>query len=358
MVTLYTITLTVACCIAVALLVVGDRRARAGGASWVTTSTLAVFTACAATLSTLAYAMAGPNSDNLLPLVIGDVTMPLAVGLLVATLRRAAGRRRSLASSALVISLAVGAMTLFVSIEAGYAAKLIVLALFGFTATITCVRAGFAPLCSWLVGGTTALYAAYSLLRLVGPIVAGDDPTMQAAVGLETATIVAAIAVGAISVGVILIIRRSDAPEPSPVVSSEALTDWIGALLSQRSAFAAIATSVPDISLHRAAFGRPWAQAITEAVTRATVAAMPSGSVVGHANSDVLVAIQFGQALDLEMFRARLQEGYEHLLPRWAPTDPPDLQVETVQVTHPSDIRRYARRMRTATRRAAALQGM
>ncbi len=75
MVTFYTITLTVACCIAVAMVLGSGRRAGPADApqasgSWVTPSVLAVLAASSATLSTLAYAMAGAN-DNLVPLLIG-----------------------------------------------------------------------------------------------------------------------------------------------------------------------------------------------------------------------------------------------------------------------------------------------
>ena len=96
MITLYTVTLTVACCVAVALVVASERRQRSADSHWATTSTLAVLAASCATLSTLAYAMAGPNDENLMPLVIGDVSMPLSIGLILAALRRAAGRRLSL----------------------------------------------------------------------------------------------------------------------------------------------------------------------------------------------------------------------------------------------------------------------
>ena len=60
MITLYTVTLTVACCVAVALAVVFERRAKSSDAQWVTPATLAVLAASCATLSTLAYAMSGP----------------------------------------------------------------------------------------------------------------------------------------------------------------------------------------------------------------------------------------------------------------------------------------------------------
>jgi hypothetical protein len=284
--------------------------------------------------------------------------MPLAVGLLVATLRRTAGKRRSFAGSALVISLAVGAITLFVSIEAGYVAKLIVLVLFSALAAITCVRAPFPPLGAWLVGGSTAVYSLYSLVRLIGPLLFGQEsPEVQAVVGLETATAVAAVVVAVIAVGVIVIFRRSDSTEASPIVSSEVLTDWIGALLSQHSAFTALATSVPDLPLHRAAFGRAWAQAITAALTQATIATLPTGSVVGRVTPQVLVAIQFGDGLDVDAIRARLQLSYESLLPRSAPTEPPDVLVEALAISDPLDLHRFARRSRTATRRTTSLLG-
>ncbi len=160
MITLYTVTLTVACCVAVALVVVFERRAKSADAQWVTTSTLAVLAASCATLSTLAYAMAGPDDENLLPLVIGDVSMPLSIGLILAAVRRAAGRRRTLAILAVTLSVAVGATTLLLSPDTGQTVKLLVLAMLSGLTALSCLRSPIPALGAWLVGLTMAAYGA------------------------------------------------------------------------------------------------------------------------------------------------------------------------------------------------------
>ncbi|WP_375385856.1 hypothetical protein [uncultured Microbacterium sp.] len=375
MVTLYTITLTVACCIAVAL-VLGSARSRtadegpSNAESWVTTSLLAVLSASAATLSTLAYAMAGTDGANLVPLLIGDVSMPLAAGLLLAAMRRASGHSRLLAVPILIVSFGVAAVTLFVSPEAGQTVKLLVIAALNVLTVVTCVRGRerLGLLGAWLIGGTVGLYAAYCVMRLITPVVfehlsdttftLRDRATLMQYLGQGGASIVSAAAVAVITAGVIVIVRRGTGGQRSTtIVSNEALTDWIAALLVERREVTAIATSVPDIALHRAAFGRPWAQAISAAVTETTRLSLPAGSIIGRPAPGVLVAIEFGVMVELDSIRSRMQEMYEGMLPRTAPTEAPDLFVERVIFTEPHDLRRFARRARAASRRAMAMQG-
>ncbi|WP_438353771.1 hypothetical protein [Microbacterium sp. CJ88] len=356
MITLYTITLTVACCVAVAL-VLGSERRRATESSWATTSTLAVLSASCATLSTLAYAMAGPDDANLVPLVIGDVTMPLCVGLIVATLRRAAGSRGTLIVPAVLISLGVGAVTLFVSADAGQAVKLASLALFSLTGAVVALWSALPPLGARLVGGSLLAYGLYCGVRLIAPQVWSADSSMaQVYLGRGASTIVATVVVGMVAWGTILIIRHANADDAAAIVSSDALTDWIGALLVQNPHVAAVAVSVPDLALHHAAFGRAWAQAVAAAVDRGVRAAAPVGSVVGKVAPGALVALQFGSAVEFDQLRARLQESYETLLPRVAPTDPPELLIEELTLTSESDLRRFARRTRATARRAMSYQ--
>jgi hypothetical protein len=359
MITLYTVTLTVACCVAVALVVISGRRTKSADVQWVTTSTFAVLAASCATLSTLAYAMAGPNDENLLPLVIGDVSMPLSIGLILAAVRRAAEERRSLAILAVAVSVAVGLTTLLVSPAAGQAVKLLVLALLSILTALACRSRRLPPVGALLVGVTMALYAAYCLLRFAAPLVlAADHWSLQYVFARGPSTIAAAAAVGVVAAGMIVIIRHAQAPELTSIVSNDTLTNWIDALLAQRNVVLAITIAVPALPLHRAAFGRAWAQAIATAVTQAAAAVLPTGSVIGRAAPGVLVALQFTTTFDLPAIRTLLQDRYEQMLPAGAPTDPPDLEVQQLSITSPADVRRFARRARLAARRVMTSQGV
>jgi hypothetical protein len=355
MITLYTITLTVACCAALAL-VLGSERRRSSE-SWATTSTLAVLAASCATLSTLAYAMAGPDDANLMPLIIGDITMPLSVGLIVAAMRRATGRRGTWALPIIVVSIGVGAVTLFSGIDAGQMAKLGALAAFSLVGAVTCLRGELPVLGARLVGGSLLFYGAYCLARLGAPAVWGADSEVATIYfGRGSSTAVAAVIVGLVAWGTIIVIRRANSDETASIVTSDALTDWIGALLVQSPSVSAVAVSVPDLPLHRAAFGRAWAQAVAVAVDRGVRAATPVGSVVGKVGPGALVALQFGSAVEFDELRTRLQESYEGMLPRTAPTDPPDLRIEPLVITSETDLRRFARRTRGDARRAMSFQ--
>lgn len=359
MITLYTVTLTVACCVAVALVVVSERRSRPLDPEWVTTSTLAVLAASCATLSTLAYAMAGPNDENLMPLVIGDVTMPLSVGLILAAVRRAAGRRRTLAILSVTLSVAVGATTLMLSPETGQTVKLLVLAMLSSLTALSCLRSSIPPLGARLVGLTMAGYGLYCALRFGVPLVLDEQsPYVQYGFTRGPSTVVAAVSVGLVAWGMIVIIRRSQAPEATAIVSNETLTNWIDALLAQRNVVLAITISVPALPLHRAAFGRAWAHAISNAVTQAAGAVLPTGSVIGRVAPGVIVALQFTTNFDLAVIRGLVQESYERMLPPSAPTDPPDLEIQQLSITTAADVRRFARQARTAARHAMTSQGM
>ncbi|MET0782459.1 MAG: hypothetical protein ABWZ16_13195 [Microbacterium sp.] len=359
MITLYTVTLTVACCVAVALVVVSERRSHTADAQWVTTSTLAVLAASSATLSSLAYAMSGAEGENLMPLVIGDVSMPLSIGLILAAVRRAAGRRRTLMILSVTLSLAVGATTLLLSPDAGQAVKLLVLAVLSGLTAMSCLRSSIPPLGAWLVGLTMATYGLYCVLRFGLPLVIGTDHRyVRFAFERGPSTIAAAIAVALVAWGMIVIIRRSHAPEQAAIVSNATLTNWIDALLSQRDVVLAVTISVPALPLHRAAFGRAWAQAIDNAVTQAAGEVMPAGSVIGRVAPGVLVALQFATTFDLTVIRGLLHESYERMLPSSAPTDPPDLEVQQLRITSVADVRRFTRHARATARRAMASQGV
>lgn len=359
MITLYTVTLTVACCVAVALVIVSERRARSADGPWASASTLSVLGASSATLSTLAYAMSGPEDDHLIPLLIGDVSMPLSIGLILAAVRVAGRMPRTFLIFSSTVSVAVGATTLLLSPETGQAVKLVALALLSLLTVFSCVRGSLPVLGAWLVGATLTVYAAYCLVRFGASLLQVDlHPYIETGLSRSVATIVAAVAVGMVAWGMIVIIRRGQGPEPTAVVTNETLTNWIEALLAQRSVVLAITVTVPALPLHRAAFGRAWAQAIATAVTRATADVLPTGSVIGRAAPGSLVALQFGTNVDLDAIRSGLQETFEMLLPSPAPTDPPDLEVEQLNITAVSDVRRFARRARSAARRVLNSQGV
>ncbi len=364
MITLYTVTLTVACCVAVAFVIASERRTRAvdaqgPDAQWVTTSTLAVLAASCATLSTLAYAMAGPNDENLMPLVIGDISMPLSIGLILAAVRRAAGKRRTFASVSVTLSIAVGATTLLLSPDTGQSVKLIVLAALSILTALSCVRTTLPPLGARLIGVTLAVYAAYCLARFAVPFFTdADQLSVRYVFGRGASTVVAAIAVGLVAWGTIVIIRRAQAPEPTSIVSSQTLTNWIEALLAQRDVVLAVTVSVPALPLHRAAFGRAWAHAIAAAVTRASTTVLPTGSVIGNVAPGVVVALQFSATLDIDVIRGQLQDAYEGMLPASAPADPPDLEIEQLSIFSVADVRRFTRQARIAARRAMTSQGV
>lgn len=360
MVTLYTIILALACCVAVALAIRSEWRGRTAESSWITPSTLALLAATCATQATLAYAMSGPSDENLFPLLIGDVSMPLSIGLLLGVVRVAAGKKQTLAVYCVVISLGVGATTLLASPEAGQAAKLLVLTVFSWMTAFTCLRERLPRRAAWLIGISTALYGTYCLLRFSSPLLVGDEAA-AAIVGIVfargTATIVAAALVAVIAWGVIDLIGQSQTSEPTSVVSREALTNWIGALLAQRSEVAAVAVSVPDLALHRAAFGRVWAQTIVSALGDATRAGMPPGSIVGRVTPGVLVALLFSPVVDLPAIQSRLQESYTAALPATRPTEPPDLRVELLSFSTVADLRRFARQSATSARDPVSSQG-
>ncbi|MEV8370904.1 hypothetical protein [Microbacterium sp. NPDC064584] len=359
MITLYTVTLTVACCVAVALVIVSERRARSTDGPWASASTLSVLAASSATLSTLAYAMSGPDDEHLIPLLIGDVSMPLSIGLILAAVRVAGGMPRTWLILSSTVSVAVGATTLLLSPQTGQAVKLVALALLSFLTVFSCVRGKLPDLGAWLVGGTLTAYGAYCLVRFGAPLLRVQlHPYVEIGLSRSVATIVAAVAVGMVAWGMIVIIRRAQGPDPTAIVSNETLTNWIEALLAQRSVVLAITVTVPALPLHRAAFGRAWAQAIATAVTRASADVLPTGSVIGRAAPGALVALQFGTNFDLAAIRATLQETYEKLLPAPAPTDPPDLEVAQLNITATSDVRRFARHARSAARRVLNSQGV
>jgi len=359
MVTLYTITLTTVCCVAVALAVVAERRRGSDQQSWLTLSTFAILAACCATLSTLAYALLGSDDGNLIPLVIGDVSMPLSVGLMCAGVRRAAGRRHHFALVFLFISLGVGLTTLVISPAAGQDVKLLTLVAFNLVTAATCLRSSLAPLGARLIAVASILYALYAAARFAGPLALGpDSPIVQDYLSSGPSSLVSAVAVGLVAAGTVVLIRRSTSDKDSETVSSETLADWIDALLQQRREVSALSVTVPDLALHRAAFGRAWAHSVAGALSRATTSAMPTGSVVGEVTAGVLVALRFGSGADTEAIRERLQSAYERLLPRTAPTDPPELKIEVLEITESADVRRFARAARSTARRAASFEGM
>ncbi|MEJ1156015.1 hypothetical protein [Microbacterium marmarense] len=356
MVTIYTIALTAACCAAVALVVISERGARPVGSSWVSVSTLALLAGTSATLSTLAYAMADENSQNLLPLVIADVTMPLSVGLLAAAMRRATAKTHTWAMWFLLVSLGVGALTVYVSVDASYYVKLVALSTFSLIAATACYqgREHLPRLGALLVGITVTVYGVYCAARLIVPLYVGnDDFYVQLLLTQGPATIVAAITVAVAAAGMILIVRGVNPDDATRIVNTRALTDWMEALLAMSPTVTTIGISIPDAQLHRTAFGRPWALAITHAATTATLEVMPSGAIIGRVAPNTLVVLHFGgTTLDVDVIRERLQKSYAEMMPPSAPTRPPELVVERAVFSSSAELRRFARQSRATARRA------
>ncbi|AZS35881.1 hypothetical protein CVS47_00479 [Microbacterium lemovicicum] len=358
MVTLYTVTLTIVCCVAVGVAIIAERRRGGDQQSWLTLSNFAVLAACCATLSTLAYALAGDEADKLIPLVIGDISMPLAVGLLAAGVRRAAGRRHH-ATVFLIVSVGVGLTTLVVSAEAGQAVKLVTLAAFCAATVWTCARGPLPALGARLIGITCGIYGVYALARLVGPLLLGPDaPEVQLYLSSGPSSLVSALAVGVTAVGTVMLIRSESGIDEKDTVNADTLADWVDALLQQRGEVSALSVTVPDLALHRTAFGRAWAHSVSSALSRATTASMPTGSVVGEVTAGVLVSLRFGSGADTDAIRERLQTAYERMLPPAGPTDPPEVKIEVLDITESADLRRFARAARTTARRAASFEGM
>ncbi|MFS0734006.1 hypothetical protein ABC304_02935 [Microbacterium sp. 1P10UB] len=358
MVTLYTVTLTIVCCVAVGVAILAERR-RGDQQSWLTLSNFAVLAACCATLSTLAYALAGDEAGNLIPLIIGDISMPLAVGLLAAGVRRAAGRRHHHAAVFLIISVGVGLTTLLVSAEAGQVAKLLTLAAFTAVTVWTCARGPLPPLGARLIGIASGVYGAYALARIAGPLLLGpDSDAVQLYLSSGPSSLVSALAIGVTAVGTVMIIRSEAGVDDKDTVNADTLADWVDALLQQRGEVSALSVTVPDLALHRTAFGRAWAHSVSSALSRATTASMPTGSVVGEVTAGVLVSLRFGSGADTDAIRERLQTAYERMLPPAGPTDPPEVKIEVLDITESADLRRFARAARATARRAASFEGM
>lgn len=347
-VTLYTLALTIACCIAVAAVLTFDRRGRTDPtwATWATTSTFAVLAASCATLSTLAYAISGPGDDNPVALVIGDISMPLCLGLLLATMRRAAGHRRTFIVFSIVISTAVGLVTLLGGVDLGLTVKLIALALFSGLIVVTCVRGPLPRLGAHLVGWSLGAYGLYCLVRAVAPTLLGQ--------GLSS--LVAAVVIVLVVIGVVTIIRRAGRGGSDGVLSLPALTRAVGERTAAGAVLPATAITMPDLPLHRGAYGRAWAQALHASLSRAALQSLPPGSTVGEIAPGVLVALSDpGTEPADPPTPAALRAAMS--VPDPAPADVPELQLDPLPLHGPADLDRYARLMRRTTRDATTRSG-
>lgn len=361
MITLYTIALTIACCAALAIVIGADRRQGTPVVQRgrLTAASLAGLAASCAILSTLAYAMSGPNDENLLPLFVGDVTMPMSLGLLAAAMERAARRGgvRATAIVAGVISLGVGTVTLVVGPEAGQSAKLAVLGLFSALTVFICVRGDLPRRGAILVGASTGVYGVYCLLRLLVPFLSSADyPLAVLLLSRGPSTIVAAIVIVLTAWGVILVLRGSGSESTSTILSSRDLVKASRGLGVDRHEVEALSVTVPDLPLHRVAFSRAWAHALALAVSDTVRSVAKEGDVIGEVAPGSLVVLSSDAMADLEAVQSSLQEGFAARLPPDAPTEPPEVRVERLTIHSSDDLRRHRSRTRSAARRAIAVR--
>lgn len=358
MFTLYTLALTIACCVAVAAVITSDRRGRAES-TWATTSTYAVLSASCATLSTLAYAIAGPGDQNPVALIIGDISMPLALGLLLATMRRAAGARHTLIVFSIIVSTGVGITTLLAGVEVGQTVKLLTLALFSGLITAACIRGRLPRLGANLVGWSMTVYGLYCLVRIAGPAVLGPSaPTVRGTLSQGPSAIVAAVAIVLVVIGVVSIIRA--AGRGGTVLGRRALAQRVQAATAGGKVVHATAISMPDLPLHRAAYGRGWAQSLSAALTSAAAEVLPADMTVGEVATGVLVAVPLTAPVapaDHAACRTALRAAMTPQLPDPAPADVPGIEIADLELRTAADLHRYARLMRRATRRAMTRQG-
>ncbi len=184
MVEVFAVALVLASAMGIAIMVFAQPWQR-GGEHGLPMTALAGIAAFAALLSTLGYVIAGNTPRSSMPLVIADTTMPLAIGLLWAAMRRARGATRSVLPALIVPSALVGVTTLWVSPDAGQYAKLGVLFLFSGLTAWECFRPGIPrALGRTVVGVATGIYGVYCLVRLVGTAVLGvESPVYERGAG-------------------------------------------------------------------------------------------------------------------------------------------------------------------------------
>lgn len=301
--------------------------------------------AFSALLSTLGYVIAGGSEHPSMPLVIADTTMPLAVGLIWAAMRRARGSLQSVLPAVIVPSALVGVTTLWVSPDAGQYAKLGVIFLFGALTAWDCFRPG-APrsVGRAVVGVATGAYGLYSLSRLVGTAALGvEHPIYLVALSTEASGIAGAVVTAACAYGLTRItLDDSQARGPKRVLGMRAFRTAAAIRFALSSPRPVVLISILDLSLHRTAYGRSWTREVFAALLEAVDAAFPADVVIGRVRPGIYAAMATGFDADEGVeddVRALFAEALELRGVRYRP----DLSVQQVTLRSVAEIVRAAR---------------
>lgn len=298
-----------------------------------------------ALLSTLAYVIAGDATHTSMPLVIADTTMPLAVGLIWAAVRRGRGAEQSVLPAIIVAAALVGVTTLWVSPDAGQYAKLGILFLFSAVTTWECFRPGVPrSLGRTVVGVSVGAYGIYSLVRLVGTAVLGiDHPLYVAALSTQPSGILGAVVTAATAYGITrMAMDETRSRGPKRVLGIRAFRTAAAIRFALSSPRSVVLISILDLSLHRTAYGRTWTRDVFAALLEAVDAAFPADVVIGRVRPGIYAAMATSFEVDEgaeEDVRALFTEGLELRGVRYRP----DLSVQQVTLRSVAEIVRAAR---------------
>lgn len=344
MVELFAVALILASGMGIAIMVFAQPRQRSGEHGLPMTA-LAGIAGFSALLSTLGYVIAGNSTNPSMPLVIADTTMPLAVGLIWAAVRRGRGAVQSVLPAIIVPSALVGVTTLWASPDAGQYAKLGILFLFSALTTWDCYRPGVTQsLGRAVVGAAVGVYGLYSLVRLVGTAVLGVDHWIYVvALSTEPSGIIGAVVTAATAYGVTrMALEESQARGPKRVLGIRAFRTAATIRFALSSPRSVVLISILDLSLHRTAYGRTWTRDVFAALLEAVDAAFPADVVIGRVRPGIYAAMATSFEVDEgaeEDVRALFTEGLELRGVRYRP----DLSVQQVTLRSVAEIVRAAR---------------
>ncbi|SFI76046.1 MULTISPECIES: hypothetical protein [Microbacterium] len=345
MVEVFTVALILASGMGIAIMVIAQPWQRGGGEPGLPMTMLAGIGAFSALLSTLGYVIADSSEHPSMPLVIADTTMPLAVGLLWAAMRRGRDVVRSVLPAVIVPSALVGVTTLWVSPDAGQYAKLGVIFVFGALTAWECFRPSTPPSTGrTVVGAAVGAYGVYSLVRLVGTAVLGiDHPLYIAALSTAPSGIVGAVVTAACAYGVTRIaIDESRVRGPKRVLGIRAFRTAAAIRFALASPRSVVLISILDLSLHRTAYGRTWTREVFAALLEAVDAAFPADVVIGRVRPGIFAAMATSFEVDEGVeddVRALFTEGLDLRGVKYRP----DLSVQQVTLRSVAEIVRAAR---------------
>lgn len=353
MVEVFAVALVLASAMGIAIMVFAQPWQR-GGEHGLPMTALAGIAAFAALLSTLGYVIAGNAPRSSMPLVIADTTMPLAIGLLWAAMRRARGATQSVLPALIVPSALVGVTTLWISPDAGQYAKLGVLFLFSGLTAWECFRPGIPrSLGRSVVGVATGIYGVYCLVRLVGTAVLGvESPVYEVALATAPSGIVGAVVTAACAYGVTRIaLDDGIARGPKRILGVRAFRTAAAIRFALSSPRSVVLISILDLSLHRTAYGRSWTREVFAALLEAVDAAFPADVVIGRVRPGIFAAMATSFEVDEGVeddVRALFAEGLELRGVRYRP----DLSVQQVTLRSVAEIVRAARPASRVERRS------